>query len=148
MFVFLGVLYPYIDEPKEHLKLKFYRLKKKTDKGQDSITVCGLNNTERVVSVRLEIGEKLNKLIISAKDKYDLYIYEKILERKNNFINIIKDLLRECQPTASYSATTSTILHSSETFNDLVQKMKDEELWDDKHEELYQKSLDLVLDYI
>jgi len=140
------ILNPYIDEPKKHLKLRFYRLKKKTDKGQESIDVCDLNNTERVVRVRFDIGDKLENTIEDAKEKYDAYIEKKITGRRNKLINIIKGLLRECQPNSSYSATTSTILYSNDIFNDLVQKLKDEELWDNKHQKLYDSSKKLVLD--
>ena len=141
------IVNPYVDEPKEHFKLKNYRLKRKTDKGKESIDVCDLNNSQRVVKVRFEIGNKLEDTIENAKDKYDLYLRDKTTRRKNRFINIIKDLLRECQTNSMYSATTSTILHSNETFIDLVQKLKDKLLWDEEHEDLYNKSLELVLEY-
>ena len=141
------IVNPYIDEPKEHFKLRPYRFKKKTDKGQQSIYVCDLNNSERLVRVRFDIGNKLEMTIDIADDKYYSYIEDKTTRRKNKFINIIKDLLRECQPTSIYSATTSTILHTNSTFNTLVQKLKDESLWDDEHEQLYNISINLIFDY-
>jgi len=140
------IVNPYIDEPKEHFKLKNYKLKKKTDKGQESIDTCGLNDYERIGKVRFEIGFKLEETIEIVEDRYDLYIADKTTRRKNRLIKSLKGLLIECQLTSSYSATTSTILHSSETFNDLVQKLKDEELWDDEHQKLYDRSKKLVLD--
>jgi len=141
------IVNPYVDEPKEHFKLRPYRLKKKTDKGQQSIDICDLNNSERLVRVRFDIGNKLEETIENAEEKYKLYIDNRITVRKNKFINIMKNLLRECQPTSIYSATTSTILHTNDIFNNLVQKLKDEELWDNEYEELYNLSINLVLDY-
>ncbi len=141
------IVNPYVDEPKEHFRLRFYRFKNKTEKGQQSINVCDLNNSERLVRKRFDIGNKLEETIENAQEKYDLYIESPITRRKNKFINIIKDLLRECQPNSIYSATTSTILHTNDTFNSLLQKLKDEFLWDDEHEELCNISLKLVLDY-
>ena len=141
------IVNPYIDEPREHFKLRPYRLKSKTDKGQNSIEVCGLNNSERVVRVRFEIGNKLEETINIAEERCTSFMENKITVRKNKFINIIKSLLQECQPTSIYAATTSTILHTNPTFNTLVQKLKDESLWDDEHQELYDISIELVLDY-
>ena len=140
------ILNPYIDEPKEHFKLKNYRVKHKTAKGYESIGVCDLNNSEKVVIVRFKIGNKLEDTIENAQEKWDLYYIERTTRRKNKFINIIKSLLRKCQVDSKYSATTSTILHSSDIFNDLVEKLKDEELWDSEHQELYDDSIKLVLD--
>ena len=141
------IVNPYTDDPKEHFILRPYRFKYKSEKGKNSIEVNDLNNSERLVIVRFAIGNKLEETIENAKEKYQLYMENPITGRKNKFINIIKGLLRECQPESIYSATTSTILHTNDTFNDLVQNLKDNSLWDEEHEELYNNSVVLVLEY-
>lgn len=142
------IINPYIDEPKEHLSLRGYRLKHKTEQGEMSIHVHGLNDSERLVQKRFDIGNKLSETIENAKDKYESYLSQKTTLRKNKFVAIMENLLKECQSTSIYSATTSTILHTDDIFIELVNKMKDNDLWSDELESLYNNSVALSLDYV
>ena len=141
------IVNPYIDEPKEHFSLRSYRLKSKTDKGVQSIEVHGLNDSERLVQKRFDIGIKLEETIDIAKERYESYIEKKTTLRKNKFTTLMENLLNECQENSIYSATTSTVLHTNETFNELVREMELNDLWNDELEEIYKKSLDLTLEY-
>jgi len=141
------IVNPYIDNPNEHFYLRPYRLKSKTKKGQNSIEVNDLNNSLKVVRIRFDIGNKLEETIEDAEERCQLYFENKITRRKNRFVNIIKSILYECQPHSIYSATTATILHTNEIFKELVEKLKNEDLWDSEHDELYNNSIELTLEY-
>lgn len=43
--------------------------------------------------------------------------------------NIVEEILKECQPTAIYSATCATILHSNDNYHLLKKNMMDLGLW-------------------
>lgn len=141
------IVNPYIDDPKEHFYLRPYRLKHKTIEGKNSIDVNDLNNTERLVHKRFEIGTKLEETIENAEDRYQQYMEDKTTRRKNKFVSIMKSLLSECQPTSIYSATTATILHTNDLYQQLIENLKSEDLWDDELEELFNNSKNLVFDY-
>ncbi len=143
------IIEPYNTNPQDHLYLKGFRLKKKTILGQNSINVCGLNNSSRLVQVRFDIGEKVEESITISLDRYQAYLEKPITGRLNKLKSIIEELLLLCQPNATYSATTSTILNSDIDFNDLLNTIKlDNKIWNDELEELHQVSLSIKLDRI
>jgi hypothetical protein len=143
------IINPYDDTPREHIKLKNYRFYQidSSSKGENSIVVLDLNNYERLVRPRFEIGNKLQETILLAKEKLDSFISDKTVRNKNKIVGIIEEILKECQCNSIYSATTSTILFNDESFNQIVISMKTESIWDSEIEELYQKAKKLVLVY-
>lgn len=143
------IINPYEDIPKEHIKLKNYRFYKidASIKGENSIEVLDLNNYERLIFPRFEIGNKLQDTILLAKEKLNNYFGNKSVRNKNKIVGVIEEILKECQCNSIYSATTSTILLSDENFNEIMLKMKEESIWDIDIEELYVKAKELVLKY-
>lgn len=143
------IINPYEDFPKEHIKLKNYRFYKMDDsiKGENSIEVLDLNNYERLIFPRFEIGNKLQDTILLAKEKLNNYFGNKSVRNKNKIVGVIEEILKECQCNSIYSATTSTILLNDENFNEIMLKMKEESIWDSDIEELYVKARELVLVY-
>lgn len=141
------IINPYEDTPREHIKLKNYRFSEIDDslKGKNSIEVLDLNNYERLIFPRFEIGNKLQDTILFAKEKLNNYLNDKSVKNKNKIVGIIEEILKECQCTSIYSATTSTILLNDDTFNEIMGKMKEESIWDSDIEVLYLKAKDLVL---
>lgn len=143
------IINPYEDFPKEHIKLKNYRFYKidASIKGENSIEVLDLNNYERLIFPRFEIGNKLQDTILLAKEKLNNYLDNKSVRNKNKIVGVIEEILKECQYNSIYSATTSTILLNDEKFNEIMKEMKKELIWELDLEELYLKAKELVLVY-
>jgi uncharacterized protein (TIGR02646 family) len=139
------IVNPFTDTPSEHLTLRLYRLKHKDLKGKTTIDVVDLNNTERVVKKRFEVGEALEKTIEKAHERLELFESNQIIQRRNKLRNIVEDILYECQENSIYSATCSTILHSSDIYKELKDKMITYGIWDSHFEELHIKSSKLII---
>lgn len=140
------IINPYVDEPKDHLSMRLYRFRGKTDKGKNTIEVTNLNHPSRLVLSRFEIGEKVDDLIDIAWERYSTFKERRDTRSRNRLIKIIEGLLEECQPQADYSASTATNLLTDSKFIELVSVMKAENLWVDELEYLLKISSTLVLD--
>jgi uncharacterized protein (TIGR02646 family) len=68
---------PYTDNPKEHLALRLYRMRGKTDIGARTIDVTSLNNSSRLVFSRFQIGEKVSELVEMSQDRFRIYMEKK-----------------------------------------------------------------------
>ena len=140
------IVNPYQTDPTAHFKLKHYRLYAKSDIGKESIGVLDLNNFDRVIKVRLEVGEALQSAIEIGLDKLDLFLESPTTRRKNSLITIVAQTLRECLPTAQYAATSATILHDSEDYNLLKAGLQQANLWNDELEDYDIASRKIALD--
>ncbi len=139
------ILNPYVQNPRDHLVMRFYRMRGVTQLGKNSIDVLGLNNQERLVLKRFEIGSQIADSIEMAWERYSVCAVNGRTQSKNRLINLVEGILLECQPSAIYAATTSTVVLSDASFNELIDKMKKEGLWNDSLNALLERSKDLAL---
>lgn len=139
------IVNPFIDTPSTHLTLRLYRFKSKDIKGKNTIDVVDLNHTERAVKKRFEVGEQLEKAIEKAFERLELYEANTITQRRNKLLCIVEDILLECQKESTYSATCSTILHSSDVYSEIRQKMQTLGIWSKELETLHNDSAKLVI---
>lgn len=139
------IINPFIDIPSKHLTLRLYRFKFKDIIGKSTIDVVDLNNTERAVKKRFEVGEQLEKTIEKAQERLELFESNQIIQRRNKLKNTVEDILNECQKNSIYSATCSTILHSSDTYLEIKDKMITYGIWDNYLEELHNNSRELII---
>lgn len=140
------IINPYIDNPKEHLSMRLYRFRGKTNKGNNTIEVTNLNHSSRLVLSRFEIGEKIDELIDTAWERYSNFDEKRDTRSRNRLIKIIEGLLEECQPKSDYSASTATNLLTDPKFIELVSVMKAKNIWTEDLEELINSGSTLVLD--
>lgn len=141
------IINPYVDDPKEHLSMRLYRLRGKTDKGNCTIDVTNLNQSSRLVMSRFEIGEKVDELVDIAWERYSVFLENQDTRSRNRLVNIVEGLLEECQPYSDYSASTATNLLTDSKLTELVSLMKANNLWNDELEGLMSKGSVLVLDH-
>lgn len=126
------IINPCDQDPRDYFEIVNYRLKGKDDFGKLSVSVLDLNNQDRHCKKRFEIGnvthQKLEDFLLLIEE------YEKGIStstrRKNRIVNGVKDLLRLALPTATYSATTSSVILNSNDFMEIKNKMKKLSLWD------------------
>ncbi|MDF0694868.1 HNH endonuclease [Aquirufa ecclesiirivi] len=139
------IVNPFNDTPSAHLTLRLYRFKHKDIKGKNTIEVIGLNDTERLVKKRFEVGVQLEKTIEKAYERQESFEENKTIKRRNKILDIMQDILRECQKDSIYSATCSTILHSSDIYNEIRQKMKYNNIWNSELEAFHNESKKLII---
>lgn len=140
------IINPFIDNPKNELYFRLYRLKGKTQIGINTESVVNINHPTRAVIKRFEVGEALEELIVTAQDRLLSYLDKKITVRRNKLLNLIEGILLECQPNSIYSATCSTLIHSSDTFYGIVNCLMSENLWNDELNRLFKKSKSIILE--
>jgi uncharacterized protein (TIGR02646 family) len=140
------IINPYVDNPKDHLSMRLYRFRGKTEKGNYTIEVTNLNHSTRLVMSRFDIGEKIYELIDIAWDRYYIFIERKDTRSRNRLIKIVEGLLDECQPESDYSASTATNLLTDPKFLELVSVMKTGSIWGDELDNLMAEGSTLVLD--
>lgn len=139
------IINPYDNTPKNHLYFRLYRLKGIDDLGIETLEAIDLNNYDRVVSKRFEVGEQIQRSLDIAEERYESYLESKTTRRKNRLTNIIETMLKECQPSAIYSATSATVLFSDVKFYEIKDKMESIGLWLEHLEILYQNAIPLAL---
>lgn len=139
-------LEPIIDpsriDPKNHLKYWRYRIKGSDDFGKLTVSVLKLNDQDRLVKKRFEIGNAIQEKLEQLNELTDDYINEiqTSTRRKNRIVNGTKDLMREGLPTAIYSATSATVILTDTEFETLKNKLTSLGFWD---AELTQLEIDL-----
>lgn len=136
---------PYIDEPREHLSLKAYRMQPLTEKGELSIEVLGLNNTSKAAIARFKIGMQICRNLDDIEDKIRLFLEKGSTLRKRKLLNAMDSLLRECLATAPYAATASTVLHKESIYPRIKLNLESLGVWDDQLQLLHDSSSLLAL---
>lgn len=140
-------LEPIIDpskiDPKNHLKYWRYRIKGSDDLGKLTVSVLNLNDPDRLVKKRFEIGNAIQEKLEQFNEFTDDYINGIIINtrRKNRIINGIKNLMKEGLPNSIYSGTTATIILTDTEYQTLKIKLNSLSFWD---AELKQLETDLV----
>lgn len=139
------IVNPYLDDPVIHFFIKDYRFRGLTSTGKSTIGVVDLNNSERAVRPRFEIGEKIAEVVVFISEIFESYCEKNSSTKRNRLVGAVEAVLIECQPKADYAATTATSLLKNLDFVNLIQEMKVMQLWSAKMESLYQCALPLVL---
>lgn len=144
----IPILNPYLDDPKDHLALRLYRLRGKTEKGRSTIDVTNLNHSTRLVVSRYEIGNKIGEMIDLAWEKLSTFQTTRGIRERNRLTGMIEGMLRECLPSAPYCASTATSLITDQRFSDLVNAMKADAIWDAELNDLMAAASNYVLDVV
>jgi uncharacterized protein (TIGR02646 family) len=130
-------------DPKEHLRYWRYRIKGSDDLGKLTVSVLNLNDQDRLVKKRFEIGNAIQNQLEQLNELTDDYIngVQTSTRRKNRIINGTKGLLEEGLPNSIYSGTTATIIITDTEFDTLKTKLQNLGFWD---AELIQLEADLT----
>lgn len=121
-------------DPKLHLGFKLYRLKHLTDLGKNTISVLNLNDTEKRVLARFQIGEAIQDRLEDIKSLVNDYVsnVNTTVRRKNLILKRLKSLLRKGIKTAPYSAITATVILNETDFKVIKNQLQNSipKLWD------------------
>ncbi len=136
------IIDPSITDPKKHLRFWRYRIKGFDALGKLTVSVLNLNDQDRLVKKRFEIGNAIQEKLEQLNELIDDYIsgLQTSTRRKNRIINGIKDLMKEGLPNSIYSATASAVILTDTEFDSLKIKLTSIGFWD---AELSQLEIDL-----
>lgn len=140
------IINPFKVDPRNELYFRLYKIKGKTPLGISTEGAVNLNDTERAVEKRFEVGEELEKQLENCKVRLENYIQDQTTRRKNKLVNMARELLKESLPTAIYSATCATIIMSNADYLEIKDYMEKNGLWDDELEKFHQLSSTLILE--
>jgi len=136
--------------PRLHLKYWRYRIKGIDDLGKMTVSVLNLNDQDRLVRKRYEIGNAIQMKLEQLNDIADDYLSGTATNtrRKNRIINGLKQVMNEGLPTAIYAATSATIILTDTEYNILKSKIVSLSLWDAELIELETKLSEIALELI
>lgn len=140
------IVNPYVDDPREHLVLRLFRIRGKSKTGIETVQVLQLNHSTRLVTCRFNIGEKIEELIETAKDRLYSFQENRTALRRNKLLGIVEGMLEECQPTSAYSAVTATNLLTDDEFVSIVNTLKEENIWSEELEKQYDMAKSIMLE--
>jgi hypothetical protein len=142
------IVHPINDEPKEHLKWRAYRFYDKTPLGKKTIEVVDLNDRERLVNKRFEIGERINFQLDLLED--DVVDFENGTntspKRRNKIVKWIKNILAEAQPNREFAASAATVLLNEPLFSKVKSILQSCGIWDDEMTDLEAAARAIALD--
>jgi hypothetical protein len=136
------IIHPAIDDPKEYLFLKNYRLYEKKKPGKLTIDVVDLNGLKTtkerktLTEKRFEIGEGINdqlEILLELTKQYQITLS---IADKNKVSGKLKRLLILCTPEKEYSATAATILLTNPNYPQIKKLFENNGLWDCEFSEL------------
>ena len=128
------IVNPLIDNPKDFLYVQAFKYYPRNEKGATTRDVLAINDRIHLTNPRSEMGYRI------AENLSNLFELLKLVTsniKKRNIISKIKSALEECGPAYEYSAVISTfILYEDDTFKELEQYLKDNNLWDNEFEDI------------
>ncbi|WP_278572898.1 HNH endonuclease [Fusobacterium ulcerans] len=134
------IINPFEQNPKDYFYLKNYRYYSRNNDVEEivrnTISVLGLNDTEKVVKFRFEQAEilidKIEDIYNFANENKEVLCYD--IRKKNRVLRGCHNLLTKGIKTAEYSAYMATVIKENEYYSRLKQILIELNLWD---EDLY-----------
>lgn len=140
------IINPSEDDPKHHLSLHSYRLRAKDELGRTTIRTLYLNDSDRLVKMRFDIGEQVITNLETIRDALELYIGgPQSAYRRGKVISMFSQTLREAQPDSVYSATVATVIVQSDDYRWIVENMQRVGLWNYDFDVLCRQAEQLAL---
>lgn len=143
------IIDPSINNPKEHLSLKRYRIVGKDIIGKHTVSLLNLNDLTKLVMNRAQIGEVLSEKLGNLEDEVHQNVEGKInTSRSMKIRNTMMSLLQEVQRSNSYSATLSSVLISDPSYSQIKSFLDENNLWDEDLQELELKAREISLEIV
>lgn len=129
------IVNPLVDNPQDYLFVKAFRYYAKNDnkKGEDTITVLDLNNTNQFTKPRSEIYFRIIDIL---RDNVEKLGSDNTLLKQKKTLNRIRQCLKEAFPQYPYSAVLATSVLESEEYASMKKQVQEKGLWDNQFVEL------------
>jgi hypothetical protein len=100
--------------------------------GKLTISVLNLNEQDRLVKKRFEIGNALHNKLEQLNELLDDYVsgVQSSTKRRNRIVNGLKELMREGLPTAIYAATSASVILTDIEYLKIKKQLALLRLWD------------------
>lgn len=126
------IIDPYSADPPRHLYLENYRLRPKDDLGRRTIETLYLNDSDRMVSVRFNIGETVATALENIRYRLEDYLESNASSRKRKqILRGLESLMDECQTSKEYSAVAASALLADPNFVWIKATLMGLDLWED-----------------
>lgn len=125
------IINPYDVAPSDHIYIKDYRIRWRDDTGRRTVEVVYLNDSDRLVRVRFEVGEMVASSLEDIRNLLEGYVAgDNSVRRRNRIINGVRNLLLEAQPTAQFSAVSATVLLGDANYQWIKSKLIELGMWE------------------
>lgn len=126
-----SIINPFNTNPSDHLYLQNFRLHGRDDIGRRTIGVIYLNDSARLVSVRLRIGEAIATALDVIRDKLENYNSgPQTVRLRNQITSGMEKLLSEAQSSSEYSAVAATVLLTDPNYIWIKRELAAQGLWE------------------
>ncbi|WP_288430178.1 HNH endonuclease [uncultured Agrobacterium sp.] len=129
---------PTINIPSQHMFMQNYRLYHRDELGEETIAAFYLNESDKLVKPRFEIGTQILATLSDLKLRFEENKNGTEATIKRRVLRGLSAVLAEARPEKQYCATTATIIASSPDFQFLMTELKAAALWDNELEAQYQ----------
>lgn len=142
------IIKPTQDSPQAHLCIRDYRLYPKTDLGKKTIEIIKLNDRERLVKPRFDLGDKLKEELEELLELSTDYDNGKSqhTRRKNIITTKLERLMREAIPTSEYAATMASVLLHDDSYKATKTIFQKHNLWTTEFQDLELQAQSCALD--
>ncbi|PWK28908.1 uncharacterized protein (TIGR02646 family) [Arcicella aurantiaca] len=127
------IIHPVLDNPKDHLYLKNFRLYGRTQKGKNTIIAVDLNDRQHWVNPRFDMGSKIQEKLEEIEEQLPNLQTDKT---KRRLIKTLKNILREGTKDYEFSAVAATIILHDDNYILVKRAFQDNDLWDNEFKEL------------
>ncbi len=122
---------PFSTEPVQHLYIQNYRIRGRDDTGRRTAEILYLNDGDRLVRVRMEIGNAIADSLETFRRLLEEYLDgEQSTIRRNRITRGIESLLLQAQPEAQFSAVAASALLTDENFIWVKEQLDQLDLWE------------------
>lgn len=124
------ILNPFSDNPGEHLYFKNYRVRWRSDLGRRTVDTLYLNDSDRLVTIRLKIGDAIETSLEKIRDELEEYLQgQQTTRKKNRVVRGLEKLLLESRGASEMSALAATILFEDPNYVWIRENLIALDLW-------------------
>jgi len=124
------IVNPFIHTPQDHFYFRDYRLRPRDDIGRNTTQILYLNQLDRLVSVRMQVGDAIASSLEKIRSQVEDYLAGPRMTRKRNQITTgVEELLKQAQPASQFSALAATVLLGDDNYKWIKAQLEVLNLW-------------------
>jgi len=121
---------PTVDDPREHLTLKNFRIYGRDEKGERTEYELGLNEPRRLGVPRFKVANAVAELLDEINQKIaEAPQMQQPLRSLRNSARKLQRVFEEAQPSATFSAVTATLILTHQHYSAIREELRQAGLW-------------------
>lgn len=134
-------IHPTNDTPKHHLILQEAgRVSGVDEKGHASVKILDLNHYDTIRKPRLRIIHDIRSRFVNLLDEMKSRSVKENPVFQRKIQRMVRAILLEATPKAAYSAYVACEVLNHPSFYEIIERMKDEKIWNVELERLFQQA--------